>query len=293
MNTPTILDGGMGQELIARTQRTITSLWSTKVLLEEPELVEDVHDAYFLAGADVATTNSYAIHRDRLRDYDIEDQFESLLLRACSIANKSRDKFGSGMIAGSLGPNARSYRPDLVLSIEEGIELYSEIAGILAPQVDVFLLETMVSLKQATGALIGASAHNKPVWLSITVSDEDGSLLRSGEPISQILTLAKQNNAAAVLVNCSSPEAVTQALKVLSGNELVIGGYANGFTRITDNFKTDYASTVEQLETRKDLDPTTYLKFAQDWRALGAEIIGGCCEVGPEHIKVLAQYFKN
>ena len=151
----------------------------------------------------------------------------------------------------------------------------------------------MVSLKQATGALIGASAHNKPVWLSITVSDEDGSLLRSGEPISQILTLAKQNNAAAVLVNCSSPEAVTQALKVLSGNELVIGGYANGFTRITDNFKTDYASTVEQLETRKDLDPTTYLKFAQDWRALGAEIIGGCCEVGPEHIKVLAQYFKN
>ena len=62
----TILDGGMGQELIARSDGEPTPLWATQVLMEEPNLVRSVHDEFFAAGAMVATTNSYAIHRDRL-----------------------------------------------------------------------------------------------------------------------------------------------------------------------------------------------------------------------------------
>ncbi|MEO0367792.1 MAG: homocysteine S-methyltransferase family protein, partial [Pseudomonadota bacterium] len=170
---PIILDGGMGQELVARSTKELTALWATMILLQEPELVESVHKDYFDVGADVATTNTYATHRDRLKVFDLEDKFEQLMVAGCEIACRARDKHGSGTIAGSLGPNARSYRPDLVLGIDEGAEIYAEIARIQAPFVDVLLLETMVSLDQATGALMGAASVNKPVWLSVSVSDED------------------------------------------------------------------------------------------------------------------------
>lgn len=291
MQKTLILDGGMGQELVARSVRELTPLWATKILLEEPDLVQSVHDDYFAAGADIATTNTYTTHRDRLRPFGLEDRFTDLLVSACEIANRARDKHGQGMIAGSLGPNAKSYRPDLVLSLEEGAEVYGEMARIQAPFVDVFLLETMVSTQQAAGALMGASTCGKPVWVSVTVNDDDGGLLRSGEAVSDIVATALHYGAAAVLVNCSIPEAVTQALHRLSGQGVVLGAYANGFTRITEDFK-DVNATVDQLETRTDLNPATYLDFARKWHEAGAEIIGGCCEVGPAHIRALAHHFK-
>ena len=61
----TILDGGMGQELLARTGAKPTGLWATQVMIDPPEAVSAVHDSFFAAGAEIATTNTYAIHRDR------------------------------------------------------------------------------------------------------------------------------------------------------------------------------------------------------------------------------------
>ncbi len=293
MTNLTILDGGMGQELVALSKNQVTPLWATEILLKEPDLVERVHNSYFDAGADVATTNSYATHRDRLQQFDLEEHFEDLLISACEIACRARDKHGKGLIAGGMGPNAKSYRPDLVLDLEEGAEIYSEIAGIQAPFVDLYLLETMVSLKQASGALMGATAHNKPVWMGVTVNDDDGALLRSGEPVADMLGVAEQYGAAAVLVNCSTPEAVSKAVGELKqrkaelDSKIELGAYANGFARITQDF-TDINATVDQLETRRDLGPEQYLDFAKQWRTDGATIIGGCCEVGPKHIEMLA-----
>ena len=109
----TILDGGMGQELIARSTAEPTPLWATKVLLEEPELVRAVHDDFFAAGAMVATTNSYAIHHDRLIPAGLDDQFESLHRVACEIACASRDTAGGGRVAGAIGPLVGSIRPAL------------------------------------------------------------------------------------------------------------------------------------------------------------------------------------
>ncbi|MEL7089528.1 MAG: homocysteine S-methyltransferase family protein, partial [Planctomycetota bacterium] len=62
----TILDGGMGQELVRHAGKA-TPLWATQALLDDPSLVARVHADYAAAGATVATTNTYAVHRDRLR----------------------------------------------------------------------------------------------------------------------------------------------------------------------------------------------------------------------------------
>jgi len=288
----TLLDGGMGQELLARSATKPTGLWSTQFLMEMPELVEAVHRDYFSAGADIATTNSYALHRDRLRRFGAEDRFAELHRQACQIAVSVRDEHGRGLVAGSMGPTGWSYRPDLAPPAEEAAELYAEIALLQAPYVDLILCETMSSVEQARGAVMGAGVAHKPVWLAVTVDDEDGAKLRSGEPVTEILPLIPEFKLAALLVNCSVPEAVDRAISLLAHQEIAIGGYANGFVKISEAFTTPGA-TVDALERRADLGPRAYADFVDGWVRHGAAIVGGCCEVGPAHIAELAARFKR
>ncbi|WP_343040868.1 homocysteine S-methyltransferase family protein [Pikeienuella piscinae] len=287
----TILDGGMGQELIARAGGVASPLWATDVMMNRPELVRAVHDDYFRAGAEVATVNSYAILRDRLAPSGLEYRFEALHLAACRMAVEARDAHGAGLVAGSLGPIGASYRPELAPLAEEAARVYAEIAAIQAPYVDFFICETMASVEQARGAVLGASEAGKPVWLAVTVDDDNGARLRSGEPVEEVLAVVEALAPAALLVNCSTPEAVSAALRRLSGAPVPLGAYANGFTRITEAFKAD-RPTVDALKARTDLGPEAYLGFAREWVALGATLIGGCCEVGPAHIRLLAETLK-
>jgi len=290
--TITLLDGGMGQELLARSSARPTGLWATQFLLDQPELVRAVHHDYFLAGADVATTNSYAVHRDRLRPFGIEDRFSELQRQACRLAVAARDAHGRGLVAGSLGPLGASYRPELAPPPAEAAELYAEVARLQEPYVDVLLCETMASVAQARGAVMGAGVVGKPVWLAVTVADEDGTRLRSGEPVAAVLPLVEEFGLAALLVNCSVPEAVDQALPLLAQTRVPLGAYANGFVRISGDFLVDGA-TVDVLEKRANLDPQRYADFADGWVRQGATLVGGCCEVGPAHIRELARRWQS
>jgi S-methylmethionine-dependent homocysteine/selenocysteine methylase len=288
----TLLDGGMGQELLARSSAMPTGLWSTQTLMDAPELVRAVHSDYFAAGADIATTNSYAIHRDRLRPFGAEDRFADLHRLACKIAVSARDNHGYGLVAGSMGPTGWSYRPDLAPPEEQAAELYAEIAKLHAPYVDLILCETMSSVAQARGAVMGARVVAKPIWLAVTVDDEDGSKLRSGESVTQLLPIIAEFKIKALLVNCSLPEAVSQAIPLLAIQGVRVGGYANGFVKIAKDFMKKGA-TVDILQKRSNLGPEIYADFADSWIKDGATIVGGCCEVGPEHIKELARRIKN
>lgn len=283
----TILDGGMGQELVSRTGET-TSLWSVKALLDNPDLVGEVHRDYFNAGAEIATTNTYSVLPDRLTHHDLLDQLDSLQAIACKQAVNARDAHGSGLVAGSLGPQGFSYQPDKCPPAAEAAEVYDRICRLQKDYVDMYIAETMSSIDQARGALMGAAPHGKPVWVSFSVDDSDGSKLRSGESINDIKALVEEFAPAAVLVNCSVPEAVTQAVAGLKGVGVPLGAYANGFTSINDAFN-GIGATVDLLEKRKDLGPDAYAEFAEQWVRDGATIIGGCCEVGPAHIETLKQ----
>jgi len=278
-----LLDGGMGQELVHRSGNNPTPLWATQVMLDHPGLVADIHREYFDAGATVATANTYAIHRDRLTGTGLEDRFEDLLLAAVAEAQAPRPK--GARIAGSLGPLVASYRPDTHPPHEEAVAKYSEVASIIGPHVDFILCETVASLAHARAVLQGASVAGKPVWLAVTVDDEDGSKLRSGEHLSDLANIA--GDAAALLANCSAPEAMAAALKSLQPLGKPFGAYANGFTQITKDFLKE-KPTVDALESR-DISPEVYASFTQNWVAAGATIVGGCCEVGPAHIKAVAR----
>jgi len=286
----TILDGGMGQELVARAGKA-TGLWSVQALLDHPQMIRDVHDAYFAAGAEAATTNSYSVLPDRFETHGIGDRLDAMAVLACEIACQSRDAHGSGMVLGSLGPLGFSYQPDKAPPAEQAAGVYAHLARVHAPFVDAHILETMSSVDQALGGLMGASVTGKPVWLALSVDDNDGTKLRSGEPLIDVLPLIAKFNPQVVAINCSLPEAVTQAIPLLVETGASIGGYANGFTGIADSFD-HIGATVDVLKARTDLGPARYVEFAQSWVDAGATVVGGCCEVGPAHISALAGRFK-
>lgn len=286
----TLLDGGLGQELVARSGEPPTPLWSTSVMMDHPGIVRDLHADYFAAGASVATTNTYALHHDRLVKFDIDDRFADLNMQALAEAAAARAEHGSGRIAGSLGPLRASYRPELFPPHGEAVASYAEVARLLAPVVDFFIAETVASLAHARAVLEGAAAGGKPVWLSVTVDDEDGSRLRSGEPVADLAaTLA--GGASAVLANCSAPEAMAAALEIFKGFGVPYGAYANGFQEITKEFLKDNP-TVAALSARPDMTPKLYADYALRWVGMGATIIGGCCETTPAHIAEIARRLK-
>lgn len=286
-----VLDGGMGQELIKRAGEA-TSLWSVQALIDQPELVRTVHDEFFAAGAEVATTNTYSVRPDRMKHHGIEDRFEELQHLSCRIAVEARDAHGGGLVLGGMSPLGYSYRPEQAPAPDDAAKIFAGMCEIQKPYVDGYILETMGGVDEARGGLMGCMGHGKPVWLAVSVSDTDGTKLRSGEPVADILPLVEEFGPDALLVNCARPEAVTVALGELKETKVKLGAYANGFTGIVDDFDNDDA-TVDMLSVRTDLGPAAYLEHAKSWQALGATIIGGCCEVGPDHIAALSNHFKG
>lgn len=283
MTDITLLDGGMGQELIKRSGDAPTPLWATQVMIDRPGLVEAIHRDYFDAGATVATTNTYALHKDRLEGTPHEGCQVDLVARALDEAERAAKGRKNVRIAGAIGPLVASYRPDIHPPHDQSMALYAELARLLAPRVDLILIETAASVAHAASALEGARAAGKPVWLAVTVDDEDGARLRSGEHLADLAHLTPD----AWLANCSAPEAMGAALDTLKTFGKPFGAYANGFTQITKDFLKD-KPTVDALSARPELTPERYADFAMSWIAQGATIVGGCCETGPAHIRAIA-----
>lgn len=280
----TLLDGGIGQELVKRSPEPPTGLWGTKVMVDHPGMVEAIHRDYFRAGASVATSNTYALHHDRFAGTPLEGRLADLVDMALSEAEAARTSHGSGRIAGSIGPLGWSYAPDIHPARAEAVPRYAEIAALIAPRIDLLLCETVASVEHAHSILEAARSTDRPVWLSVTVDDEDGTRLRSGELVTDLADLSPD----AWLANCSAPEAMQAALAIFAGWGKPFGAYANGFAEITKEYL-DPGSSVGQLPSRRDMGPAIYADFVMGWVGAGATIVGGCCEIGPDHIREVAR----
>ena len=162
MTDITILDGSIGQELVRRFGELNKPMWGIGVMAENPEILRAVHADYFAAGAEIATTNTYNIHKDRFVRDGVEDQFDKLNKLACQLAAEARDAHGSGLVAGGIGPLGGSYRPDHGNDFDEAAEAFAEVARGQADIVDLYLIETISSLDAARGAFAGAKVVGKP-----------------------------------------------------------------------------------------------------------------------------------
>jgi S-methylmethionine-dependent homocysteine/selenocysteine methylase len=286
----TLLDGGMGRQLARMGAPFRQPEWSALALMEAPETVQAAHEAFIAAGAEVITTNSYALVPFHIG----EDRFAARGLDLADLSGRLARRAAAGAparvrVAGSLPPLFGSYRPDL-FQPERAPEIAEILVAGLAPHVDLWLAETQSSIGEAAAAAAAVAGHGKPLWISYTIEDERPEpgepRLRSGEPAAAAVRAALDLGAAAVLFNCSQPEAmgdaVAAAVRVVgnAGSAARIGVYANAFPPQPE----DAAANDGLSDLRADLDPDSYLGWIRRWTGLGASLVGGCCGIGPEHI---------
>ena len=151
-----LLDGGVGQEIYKRAGKPASPMWSAKVMMDNPEVVKEVHQDFIKAGASIITTNSYTCTPTRLaRDSQVQ-LFEKLQLQALHTASSARDELGltadDVSIAGCLPPLIGSYTVD-ERGFSELKSEYEQIVAIQAPVVDLFLIETISNIKEAKAAV--------------------------------------------------------------------------------------------------------------------------------------------
>lgn len=286
MSIITLLDGGMGQELLRRSTRAITPMWSADIMLNEPLLVRNLHREFIESGARVITLNTYTATPPRLKRENQLDQLVNLHQQAMSTAQEAVQlaQCNDVNIAGCLPPLVASYRPDVSLSFEDSLSTYRQLVELQSPASDIFICETMSSITEARAACTAALESGKPVWVAFTVSDTHPQELRSGELLKDALLALESFGTEATLLNCSQPEAINACWSLLKTKQGKIGAYANGFLSVDSLYPGD---TVEELEVRQDMSPQQYAELAMGWARNGASIIGGCCEIGPAHIKAL------
>lgn len=291
-----ILDGGMGRELQRRGAPFRQPEWSALALSEAPQAVEAVHTAYIESGANVITTNSYAVVPFHIGEERFAAEGQALAALAGELARRAANAAKQPvLVAGSLPPLFGSYRPDL-FDAARASELLTPLVTGLAPHVDVWLAETQSSTVEARAIHAGLPKDGKPFWLSFTLKDEDTDevpRLRSGEPVSEAAAVAAELGVETLLFNCSQPEVIGAAIDAAReaferlGVKINIGAYANAFPP-----QPKEATANDGLDPlREDLDPPGYLQWAADWQKRGASHLGGCCGIGPEHIAVLTQKF--
>ena len=289
----TVLDGGMGRELMRIGAPFRQPEWSALALLEGPDWVVQAHTNFIDAGAEVITTNSYAIVPFHLG----EDRFAARGLELAELsgrlARQAADAAPSPVqVAGSLPPLFGSYRPDLFDADAAGAIIDPLVEG-LAPHVDVWLGETLSAIAEVRtvrDAIDRAGVGDRPLWISFTLDDHHPGTLRSGEPIDEAVAAALDLGATAVLFNCCQAETITPAIRTAVGlaaaNGAAVGGYANRFV----SSHTDGGEANAQIAAfRDDLDPSSYSEFVEEWLTAGATIVGGCCGMQPEHIARLVQ----
>ncbi|MDQ0471741.1 homocysteine S-methyltransferase family protein [Labrys wisconsinensis] len=291
-----ILDGGMSRELIRLGAELRQPEWSALALMETPEIVGRVHRDFVAAGADVITTNSYALVPFHIGEERFRREGPALIDLSGRLARQAADEAGrTVLVAGSLPPIFGSYEPKRFDPKRVQDYLGVLVTG-LAPHVDLWLGETLSLIAEGEAVRTAVAGTGKPFWISFTLADDAGAeagepALRSGETVAAAATWVAGSGAEALLFNCSRPEVMARAVAAAravierAGADVEIGVYANAFESGED----DGAANETLHGTRADLTGKAYCRFACDWTAAGATLVGGCCGIGAAHIHHLAQ----
>ena len=290
-----VLDGGMGQELLARGVETSGTLWSANALLQEKyhELLLDTHLDFINSGAEIIVTTTFTTRRMRLRDNGVEDKFEYLNTKAGEIAKKAKDLNPHVLVAGGLPPQYLTYEVD-TRSDEEIKENFYDQAKLLDPFIDFFYLDVLSSVREFNLAIKAIESFKKPYLIGAHISE--GVKLPSGENISEIMTTIDHKKLLGIMLSCVSPENYEKNLNEIKSLGVPFGFKLNGF--VTTKPAAGYTNTFNKSKTgnpneflghREDLIPEKMALFVKKFKEAGATILGGCCETRPAHIKEMAR----
>ena len=289
-----LLDGAMATELEARGCDLADSLWSAKVLMENPQLIYDVHLDYFRAGAQVAITASYQATPEGFAARGLDEtQSRALIARSVELARQARDAYRAEnpaakglLIAGSIGPygaylaDGSEYRGDYQRSAQAFKDFHRpRIDALLEAGADLLACETLPSFDEIRAlAQLLVEYPVAQAWFSFTLRDSQH--LSDGTPLRDVLAfLADYPQILAVGINCIALENTVDALSYLhSQTSLPLVVYPNSGEHYDAVTKTwhHHGEACATLEG-----------YLPQWLAAGAKLIGGCCRTTPKDIAAL------
>ena len=297
-----ILDGALATELENRGCNINDSLWSAKILAENPEIIEKVHYDYFASGADCAITSSYQATIDGFVEKGFtESEAISLIKKSVRIAKKARDDFWKDplnrtnrpapLVAGSVGPygaylaDGSEYRGDYKITEEELIDFHRPRVKILVEEgVDILACETIPNLIEAK-AIIKLLKEFPGVYCWISFSGKNDLEISDGTLISDCAKyLDSCEQVAAIGINCTAPQYVQSLITEIKKNsKKPIVVYPNSGEEYDANSKTWHGNSSSEA----------YCCNAKGWFDKGAKLIGGCCRTTPEDIKAIATWARK
>ncbi len=284
---PIVLDGGLGTLLEARGHDLSSSLWSARLLIEDPQAIRRAHAEFFDAGARVAISSSYQLSHTGLDAAGLgRSQADAMLARSVHLAREARDEAGldpgAAWIAASVGPygatlaDGSEYTGDYGLGVAELRAWHRpRLRALAAAGPDVIAVETVPSLAELEALCRELDGLGIPAWVSVTIADGG---LRSGESLAEAFAVAASvPEVVAVGVNCCDAADVSGALEVVA---------ATGRPGIV------YPNSGEQwhADSREWSGAASAIAAgAASWVAGGARLVGGCCRVGPDQIAEIAR----
>jgi len=291
-----ILDGGLGQQLLAKGLIAKGSLWSATALINEKyhQMIVDAHLDFINSGADVIVTNNFAARRVRMVENKVEEHFNYANKKAGELALKAKKVSKKNvLIAGSLPAQHNTYIEDLrdKKIIEKG---FYDQAVLLEPFVDFFYLDVLCGSKEVEIALNVIDKFNLPVLVGLHI--KKNGKLPSGESIKQLVNKCKNKNWLGVIAACVSPEIINKTVNDFKQLGIPFGYKAN-LWKIEEPLPASAWATapnevgkdpVETLGTREDYTSEKFFNFSKLMMSKGATILGGCCETKPSHIKEIS-----
>jgi homocysteine S-methyltransferase len=289
-----IVDGALATELERRGCDLNDALWSAKVLLEQPDLIRQVHLDYFNAGADIAITASYQATVEGFAKRGLnKDEALALIQKSVQLAQSARDEFWSDeknranrmypLVAGSVGPygaflaDGSEYRGDYSMTEGELIEFHRpRLETLVASGADLLACETIPCFIEAQALVrLLSESPNTNAWFTFTA--KDGEHISNGERIADCAArLDKIPQAAGIGVNCSSPlfiPSLIREIKKKTDKPIIV--YPNSgeiYDPATNTWRGETSCESFGLQSK-------------DWYENGARLVGGCCRTTPDHIK--------
>ena len=284
---PVLLDGATGTELARRGVDTTLPLWSARALFDDRglETLMKIHEDYARAGAEILVTNTFRTTARILERAGRSGSWREANRRAveCARAGSQASAGRVCLVAGGLAPLEDCYRPDLVPTRDECLREHRPQSELLASLgVDLIIIETMNSLREAEAALQAARETGLPVLLSLCPRPPHHLL--SGEPLETALPrLAGAGGEAlrGVLMNCATPEALEQIFPRFASlaPALPHGLYAH----------LGEPDDVTGWRMPERHEPGAYAVWMEKRIEEGARFVGGCCGTTPDHIAAIAK----
>ena len=291
-----ILDGGMGQHLLAKGLKAKGSLWSATALIEEKyhRLVIEAHLDFIKSGADVIVTNNFSAIRVRMMQNKVEKHFDYANQKAGELALEAKKISKKNvLIAGSLPAQNDTYvlDPRDKNIIEKG---FYDQAKLLKPFIDFFYLDVLCGSKELEIALNVTEKFNLPVLIGLHV--KKNGKLPSKESISEVVKKCKNKNWLGLTLACVSPEIFESVVDEIKELNIPFGYKANLWKDEEPSPANKWASAKDKIAanpaeimgTRDKYTDLRFFEFSKKMNDKGATILGGCCETKPFHIKKIS-----